>query len=70
MTKKKPGDKAEVRGVDPAWLLTKKLGISLAEAHARLAADEARENEARKAEAKAAKTKATKEETTEVPPTE
>jgi hypothetical protein len=65
MTKKKPGDKAEVRGVDPAWLLTKKLGISLAEAHARLAADEARENEA-----KAAKTKTTKEETTEVPPTE
>jgi len=60
MTKKKPGDKAEVRGVDPAWLLTKKLGISLAEAHARLAADEAQENEA----------KAMKEETTEVPPTE
>lgn len=65
MTKKKPGIKAEVRGVDPAWLLTKKLGISLAEAHARLAADEARE-----AEAKAAKTKATKEETTTPPTTE
>lgn len=49
MTKKKPGDKSEVRGVDPAWLMTKKLGISLAEAHARLAADEARENEAKQA---------------------
>jgi hypothetical protein len=61
MTKKKPGIKAEVRGVDPAWLMTKKLGISLAEAHARLAADEAKENEAKAAKAKESTTPPTTE---------
>ena len=39
MTKKKDDEKSEARGVDPAWLMTKRLGIGLAEAHARLAAE-------------------------------
>lgn len=39
MGKDKIIKKPEERGVDPAWLMTKTLGISLAEAHARLAAE-------------------------------